>query len=316
MASRMASEMTFQMLKKPSIDKDSKRKAASTSARPMSGQRYCTHAWRSGPGPSAMTASPSTASSPAVRRIVLVTGGSRGLGRNTAEHLARQGLDVVLTYRERADEAQAAVAAIEALGGRAAALQLDVARSAGFADFAARVRRALAETWQADRLDALVHNAGIGINAPFATTTEAQFDELVAIHLKAPFFLSQHLLPLLRDGGSIIHLSSGLTRFTQPGYAAYAAMKGGVEVLTRYLARELGARGIRVNTVAPGAIATDFGGGRVRDDAQVGAALASQTALGRVGQPDDIGPVMAALLQPGMGWVQGQRIEASGGMFL
>jgi NAD(P)-dependent dehydrogenase (short-subunit alcohol dehydrogenase family) len=216
----------------------------------------------------------------------------------------------------RADEAQAAVAAIEALGGRAAALQLDVARSAGFADFAARVRQALADTWQADRLDALVHNAGIGINAPFAATTEAQFDELVAIHLKAPFFLSQHLLPLLRDGGSIIHLSSGLTRFTQPGYAAYASMKGGVEVLTRYLARELGPRGIRVNTVAPGAIATDFGGGRVRDDAQVGAALASQTALGRVGQPDDIGPVVAALLQPGMGWVQGQRIEASGGMFL
>ncbi|WP_428148204.1 SDR family NAD(P)-dependent oxidoreductase [Delftia acidovorans] len=263
-----------------------------------------------------MTVSPSTASSPAARRIVLVTGGSRGLGRNTAEHLARQGMDVVLTYRERADEAQAAVAAIEALGGRAAALQLDVARSAGFADFAARVRQALADTWQADRLDALVHNAGIGINAPFATTTEAQFDELVAIHLKAPFFLSQHLLPLLRDGGSIIHLSAGLTRFTQPGYAAYASMKGGVEVLTRYLARELGARGIRVNTVAPGAIATDFGGGRVRDDAQMGAALASQTALGRVGQPDDIGPVMAALLQPGMGWVQGQRIEASGGMFL
>jgi NAD(P)-dependent dehydrogenase (short-subunit alcohol dehydrogenase family) len=259
-----------------------------------------------------MTVSPSTASSTATRRIVLVTGGSRGLGRNTAEHLARQGFDVVLTYRERADEAQAA----EALGGRAAALQLDVARSAGFADFAARVRQALADTWQADRLDALVHNAGIGINAPFAATTEAQFDELVAIHLKAPFFLSQHLLPLLRDGGSIIHLSSGLTRFTQPGYAAYASMKGGVEVLTRYLARELGPRGIRVNTVAPGAIATDFGGGRVRDDAQVGAALASQTALGRVGQPDDIGPVVAALLQPGMGWVQGQRIEASGGMFL
>jgi NAD(P)-dependent dehydrogenase (short-subunit alcohol dehydrogenase family) len=259
-----------------------------------------------------MTVSPSTASSTATRRIVLVTGGSRGLGRNTAEHLARQGFDVVLTYRERADDAQAA----EALGGRAAALQLDVARSAGFADFAARVRQALADTWQADRLDALVHNAGIGINAPFAATTEAQFDELVAIHLKAPFFLSQHLLPLLRDGGSIIHLSSGLTRFTQPGYAAYASMKGGVEVLTRYLARELGPRGIRVNTVAPGAIATDFGGGRVRDDAQVGAALASQTALGRVGQPDDIGPVVAALLQPGMGWVQGQRIEASGGMFL
>ena len=250
------------------------------------------------------------------RRIVLITGGSRGLGRNAAEHLARQGFDVVLTYRERADEAQAAVAAIGALGARALALQLDVARSAGFADFAGRVRQALAGQWHVGHLDGLVHNAGIGIHAPFTATTEAQFDELAAIHLKAPFFPSQHLLPLLRDGASIIHLSSGLTRFTQPGYAAYASMKGGVEVLTRYLARELGPRGIRVNTVAPGAIATDFGGGRVRDDAQVGAALAAQTALGRVGLPDDIGPVMAALLQPGMGWVQGQRIEASGGMFL
>ena len=151
------------------------------------------------------------------------------------------------------------------------------------------MRRALAETWQADRLDALVHNAGIGINAPFATTTEAQFDELVAIRLKAPFFLSQHLLPLLRDGGSIIHLSSGLTRFTQPGYAAYAAMKGGVEVLTRYLARELG-RAAFASTRWRRGDATDFGGGRVRDDAQVGAALASQTALGRVGQPTTSAP--------------------------
>ena len=248
-------------------------------------------------------------------RVVLITGGSRGLGRNAALALAADGADIVITYRSQADAAAEVVQQVQALGRRALALPLDVADSSAFPAFATQLRDAL-QQWGVTGLQGLLNNAGEALYAPIAETTEAQFDELVAIHLKAPFFLSQHLLPLLRDGGSIIHLSSGLTRFTQPGYAAYASMKGGVEVLTRYLARELGARGIRVNTVAPGAIATDFGGGRVRDDAQVGAALASQTALGRVGQPDDIGPVMAALLQPGMGWVQGQRIEASGGMFL
>jgi NAD(P)-dependent dehydrogenase (short-subunit alcohol dehydrogenase family) len=161
-----------------------------------------------------------------------------------------------------------------------------------------------------------VNNAGIGIHANFADTTEAQFDELVNIHLKGVFFLTQKLLPLLADGGRIVNISSGLSRFVLPGYAAYAAMKGAIEVLSRYMAKELGPRGIAVNVVAPGAIETDFGGGMVRDDAQVNAMIASQTALGRVGLPDDIGGVIASLLSSENGWINAQRIEASGGMFL
>ncbi len=258
-----------------------------------------------------MTTSPST-STP----IALITGGSRGLGRNAALHVARAGTDVILTYRSQAAEAQAVVAEIEALGRRALALPLDVADSRSFAAFAQQVQAALAQHWQRERFDFLVNNAGIGIHASFMETTEAQFDELVNIHLKGTFFLSQQLLPLMNDGGRILNVSTGLARFALPGYAAYAAMKGGIEVLSRYMAKELGARGIAVNVVAPGAIETDFGGGAVRDNAQLNAMVASQTALGRVGQPDDIGGVIAALLQPGTGWINAQRIEASGGMFL
>ncbi|MBN8749233.1 3-oxoacyl-[acyl-carrier-protein] reductase FabG [Xylophilus ampelinus] len=248
--------------------------------------------------------------------IALITGGSRGLGRNAALHLARAGVDVALTYRSSAAEAQAVVQDIEALGRRAVALPLDVSQSKSFADFAAALKQALATTWQRERFDYLVNNAGIGVNAPFAQTTEAQFDELVAVHLKGPFFLTQVLLPLIADGGRILNVSSGLARFALPGYGAYAAMKGGIEVLTRYLAKELGPRGIAVNVVAPGAIETDFGGGAVRDNKDLNAAIASQTALGRVGLPDDIGGAIAALLQPGNGWMTGQRVEVSGGMFL
>ena len=248
--------------------------------------------------------------------IALVTGGSRGLGRNAALAIARQGIDVILTYRSRADEAQAVVAEIERLGRRAVALPLDVGQSGTFTAFAQQVREALARTWERDRFDFLVNNAGIGIHAAFAETTEAQFDALCAVHLKGPFFLTQALLPLLRDGGRIVNLSSGLARFALPGYAAYAAMKGGVEVLTRYLAKELGPRGIAVNVVAPGAIETDFGGGAVRDNVQLNAFIAAQTALGRAGVPDDIGGVVASLLLPASRWINAQRIEASGGMFL
>ena len=249
-------------------------------------------------------------------RVALITGGSRGLGKSTALHVAAQGSDVILTYRSQAAEAQAVVAQIEALGRRAVALPLDVGVSASFADFAARVQAVLATTWQRDRFDHLVNNAGIGSYASLMDTTEAQFDELVNIHFKGVFFLTQKLLPLIADGGRIINLSSGLTRFALPNYSAYASMKGAVEVLTHYMAKELGPRGIAVNTVAPGAIETDFVGGAVRDNAQLNAIVAAQTALGRVGVPEDIGPLVASLLQPATRWVNAQRIEASGGMFL
>ncbi|HEY4069441.1 MAG TPA: SDR family oxidoreductase [Burkholderiaceae bacterium] len=248
--------------------------------------------------------------------IALVTGASRGLGKSSALKLAERGVDVILTYHSNAAEAQAVVGQIEAMGRRAAALQLDVGQSAGFNAFADAVRAALKQGWQRERFDYLVNNAGIGIHASFAETSEAQFDALMAIHLKGPFFLTQKLLPLLNDGGRIVNISSGLARFALPGYAAYATMKGGIEVLTRYLAKELGARGIAVNTLAPGAIETDFGGGAVRDNAQLNAMVASQTALGRVGQPDDIGGAISALLQSDNRWVNAQRIEVSGGMFV
>ena len=248
--------------------------------------------------------------------IVLITGGSRGLGRSAALAAAKSGIDVVLTYRQQAAEAQAVVAEIEALGRRAVALPLDVGDVGSFEAFAGRLSQALQSVWQRERFDFLVNNAGMGVHAPFAETTEAQFDALVNVHLKGVFFLTQRLLPLLNDGGRILNLSSGLARFALPGYAAYAAMKGAIEVLSRYLAKELGPRGIAVNVVAPGAIETDFGGGAVRDNAQLNAFVASQTALGRVGVTEDIGPLVAALLQPATRWVNAQRIEASGGMFL
>jgi len=250
-----------------------------------------------------------------INPIALVTGGSRGLGRDAALKLAAAGTDVILTFNARRADADAVVAEIAAGGRRAAALALDVSKSASFDAFVDAVRAQLA-AWGRERIDALVNNAGIGLHAGVTETTEAQFDELVAIHLKAPYFLTQKLLPLIADGGRILNVSSGLTRFSLPGYSAYAAMKGGVEVLSRYFAKELGARGIVVNTLAPGAIETDFGGGAVRDNAELNRMVASQTALGRVGKPDDIGDVIVTLLSPGARWINGQRVEASGGMFL
>jgi NAD(P)-dependent dehydrogenase (short-subunit alcohol dehydrogenase family) len=248
--------------------------------------------------------------------IALVTGGNRGLGKNMALSLARRGVDVILTFRNNQAEAADVISQIEKLGRRAVALQLDVGITSSFGKFAAQVRESLRNRWQRDRFNYLVNNAGVGAHASFAETTEEQFDQLVNVQFKGPFFLTQKLLPLLADGGRIINISSGLTRFSYPGYSAYASMKGAIEVLTRYQAKELGARGIAVNTVAPGAIETDFGGGQVRDNKELNAAIASQTALGRVGRPEDIGGVIASLLATENGWINGQRIEASGGQML
>ena len=248
--------------------------------------------------------------------IALITGGSRGLGRAMALHLARKGVDIVFTYNSNKAAADAVVADIEALGRKAVALQLDTSDTSGFVDFAGQLAAALKQGWNRERFDFLVNNAGIGIHKPFAETTEDEFGRLVNIHLKGVFFLTQRLLGLIEDGGRIVNLSSGLARFALPGYAAYGSMKGAVEVLTRYLAKELGPRGIAVNTIAPGAIETDFGGGAVRDNPDLNRMIASQTAMGRVGLPDDIGGAVASLLTGDNGWVTGQRIEVSGGQGL
>ncbi|TWA70205.1 NAD(P)-dependent dehydrogenase (short-subunit alcohol dehydrogenase family) [Azospirillum brasilense] len=244
--------------------------------------------------------------------ISIVTGGSRGLGRSTALSIARRGGDVILTYRSKATEADVVLADIRALGRRAAALQLDTADISGFPFFVERVRSTL-EGWGRDRFDHLINNAGHGEMAAFAETSEAQFDMLFNVHVKGVFFLTQALLPLLTDGGRIVNFSSGLTRVSYPGFSAYSAAKGAVETLTLYLAKELGARGITANTVAPGAIETDFLGGAVRDTPAYNEAFATMTALGRVGVPDDIGPAVASLLGPDNRWVTAQRIEVSGG---
>lgn len=250
------------------------------------------------------------------QHIALVTGGSRGLGKNAALKLAAKGTGIILTYNSNVEEAQNVVREIEQTGVKAVALQLNVGDITGFDVFVRNVQEQLKSVWQRETFDYLLNNAGIGINAPFAETSVEQFDQLVNIHFKGPFFLTQSLLPLLKNGGRILNVSSGLARFCQPGYAAYASMKGAMEVLTRYQAKELGARGISVNIIAPGAIETDFGGGVVRDNEQVNQHIAAQTALGRVGLPDDIGDAIAALLSDDLAWMNAQRVEVSGGMFL
>ncbi|NVZ99299.1 SDR family NAD(P)-dependent oxidoreductase [Pseudomonas gingeri] len=246
-------------------------------------------------------------------KIAIITGASRGLGRNTALSIARHGGDVVITYQSRAEDALAVVTQIQALGRKAVALQLDTGNVAGFAAFSERLRVALHETWQRETFDHLVNNAGHGDYALIEQTTEAQFDGLVNVHFKGVFFLSQALLPLMADGGRLVNLSSGLTRVSFPGYGAYAAVKAAVEVLSLYMAKEWGSRGIAVNTVAPGAIETDFGGGAVRDNPDINRLFADMTALGRAGVPDDIGPMIASLLSDDNRWVNAQRIEVSGG---
>ncbi|CAH0156137.1 3-oxoacyl-[acyl-carrier-protein] reductase FabG [Pedobacter sp. Bi27] len=249
-------------------------------------------------------------------KIALITGGSRGLGKNAALKIAAKGLGVIVTYQSKKEEAEATVNEIKQLGVQAAAIQLNVADTKTFDAFFVSVKAVLKSVFNAEKFDFLINNAGIGIHSSFAETTEEQFDTLVNIHFKGTFFLTQKALTLLNDGSGIINLSTGLARFATPGYAAYASMKGAVETLTRYEAKELGVRGIRVNVVAPGAIETDFGGGVVRDNEQINAGIASNTALGRVGLPDDIGGVVAFLCTEDARWINAQRIEASGGMFL
>jgi len=248
-------------------------------------------------------------------KIAIVTGGSRGLGRNTAVNLARRGVDVIFTYRSKEADAETLIREIEAIGRKAAALRLDTGDIRSFDGFVAEVRNTL-QGWGRERLDYLVNNAGNSLHKPFEQTTEAEFDGIVNVHFKGVYFLTQKLLPLLNDGGRIVNVSSGLARFTIPGTSAYGAAKGAVEVLTRYLARELGPRRITVNVVAPGAIQTDFSGGIVRDNPEYNKRIAEMTALGRAGVPDDIGPMIAALLSDENRWVNGQRIEVSGGMTL
>ena len=244
--------------------------------------------------------------------IALITGGSRGLGRATVEALAHKGVSVILTYHGNREAAEAVREHAEAVGVKASILQLDVARSDTFPAFAESVKAILAG-WGATHFNYLVNNAGSAHNGGLADTTENDFDRMYREHLKGPFFLTQALLPLLADGGRIINISSGLTRFTFPGRVVYASMKTAVETMTRYMAKELGARGITVNVVAPGAIQTDFSGGMVRDNPEIGRHIAQLTALGRVGMPDDIGPMIASLLSDDNRWVNAQRIEVSGG---
>ncbi|RSK48816.1 SDR family oxidoreductase [Hymenobacter rigui] len=246
-------------------------------------------------------------------KIALVTGGSRGLGKNMAQHLAQKGLDVILTYHSKKDEAEAVVAELHALGRKAAALQLDSSNVGSFGGFFEQVTATLQTTFGTDRFDFLINNAGTGLYQPYEQVAEQQFDDMLNIHFKGPFFLTQQALPLLNDGGGIINISSGLTRIVIPNSATYASMKAAVETLTRYQAKELAGRRIRVNVVAPGAIETDFGGGRTRDNKEVNAYIASLTALGRVGLPTDIGPVVAFLCTEDAGWINAQRIEVSGG---
>lgn len=247
-------------------------------------------------------------------KVALVTGGSRGLGKDMAIQLAKKNFDVIITYHSDEAAANQVVAAVKETGRNATALQLDVAKSKTFDAFVGNVKAKLASEFGTDTIHALVNNAGTGLYSPFESTTEEQFDNMVNEHLKAAFFLTQKSLPILSDGGSIVNISTGLARFSFNNYSAYAIMKAGIESLSRYQALELGSRKIRVNTVAPGAIETDFGGGAVRDDKDLNAMIAGNTALGRVGLPDDIGSVVAFLCSDDAKWVNAQRIEVAGGI--
>lgn len=249
-------------------------------------------------------------------KIALVTGGSRGLGKNMALKIAEKGLDVIITYHNNKDAALEVVSEIEKLGNKGVAFQLDTTNTASFKAFFEKIAAYLKENYDYGTLDYLVNNAGTGIYKPFLETTESDFDEMMNIHIKGVYFLSQQAAPLLSDGGGIINISSGLVRFSLPGSSAYASMKGAVDVFTRYLAKELSNRKIRANVVAPGAVATDFGGGENKENDKKRALISKNTALGRVGEPEDIGGIVAFLCTEDARWINGQRIEASGGIML
>jgi NAD(P)-dependent dehydrogenase (short-subunit alcohol dehydrogenase family) len=249
-------------------------------------------------------------------KIALVTGGSRGLGKEMALNLAKKGIDVILTYNSKKEEALEVVKEIEKSGSKASALQFNAGDIKSLGAFIEAVKDVLKKTFDTNHFDFLINNAGIGLYGSLSETTEEQFDMLMNIHFKGVYFLTQKALPVINDGGRIINITTGLDRFSYPGYSAYASMKGAIETLTRYMAKELGARGIAVNAVAPGAIETDFGGGHVRDNKELNKQVASVTALGRVGLPQDIGPVVAFLCTEEARWISGQRIEVSGGVHL
>ncbi|RZM23463.1 MAG: SDR family oxidoreductase [Pedobacter sp.] len=249
-------------------------------------------------------------------KIAFVTGGSRGLGKDMALKIAGKGLDVILTYHSKVDEAKSVVEEIKAMGRRAATLHLDTSDIKSFSSFTSALKNTLNEEFKGDGIDYIVNNAGVGGYSPFPEVTEEMFDSLLNIHYKGVYFLTQNLLPILNDGGGIVNVSSGLTRMSVVGSSAYASMKGAVEVFTRYLAKELGPRGIKANSIAPGAVMTDFGGGHLREDEGLQKFVAGATALGRTAVADDIGGVVAFLCTDDAGWVNGQRIEVSGGMLI
>lgn len=249
-------------------------------------------------------------------KIALVTGGSRGLGKNAALKIAQKGLDVIITYKSSKEEADTVVKEIQAMGQKAAAYQLDTRDVKSFEAFVKNITDHLETETGSGNIDFLINNAGTALYSPILETTEEQFDDMVNVHIKGVFFLTQKMIPFINDGGGIINISSGLARFALPGSSVYGSMKAGVEMLTKYLAKELGSRKIKANVIAPGAIETDFGGGRTRDDQNVNSMISNSTALGRAGLPDDIGGVVAFLCTEDAGWINGQRIEASGGMFL
>jgi len=249
-----------------------------------------------------------------MKKIALVTGGSRGLGKDMAISLAKKSIDVVVTYSTNKDEANATVEAVKALGGKAAALHLDLKDFKSLDGFIVSLTKTLKETFNADKYDYLINNAGMGATVPFVEMTEEIFNDFLNVHFKSVYFLTQKSLTLINDNGAIINISSGTTRFAIPGYSVYASMKGAVEIFTKYLAKELGARGIRSNVVAPGPVETDFNNASIRNNPQMKGFLSSMSPLGRVGQADDIGSVVAFLCTDDAKWINGQRIEVSGGI--